>query len=213
MNLLGDDGDAETIFQTAGFDPADPPGPAALIERILGDDSIRYAARLPPGDAMLIREDKQWRVLIRHGLNPVRETWALAHELAEYYLRTSMAEPDIEHAANRLAACLIAPRAAFIHTVSCVGHHPHALAKVFITTESCMILRRGEVFGTPIALVTPNTIHVRGECWKWPCEHTLRNFVHDARVKGFTRMRLSDDPRKIALIAEQELDLCDGIEI
>lgn len=205
MELLGDDGDAEMIFRTAGFDPADPPGPAALVERILGDDAIRYASRLPPGDAMLIREDQHWRILIRHGLSPVRETWALAHELAEYYLRMFMAEPDIEHAANRLAACLLAPRPAFIHAVSCLGHHPHGLAKAFIATESCMVLRRGEVFGTPVALVTPTTIHVRGECWEWPSERMLRNFVHSAHTKGFTRLRLSDDPRKIAIIAEHEL--------
>lgn len=200
FSLADAEGHALALYQAVGADPSDPPGAHALAAALLGPDSVRYGGRFV-GDAKLEPHGKKWIVRVRRRLPPVREAWAIAHELAEWALRWRHDE-DAERSADLLAACLLMPRAAVLEAVAVVGRDFSALAAAFVVTETAVALRLAEIDDTPTLVVSEHRAWVRGAEYNWP--QTLegaRRLAMRTPPDGvrLERERLRDDPRRIVI--------------
>ena len=197
------DGEAEQLYREAGFDYSEPVRPARIAEVLLGPGCVH---RMPPGGVRAFGTfalvHGQPRIYVRSG--PRHEVdFRIAHELAEWHLhRAQYVGGDIEDRANAIAAAVVAPRRAFRRAVAALGADDYArLAFAFRSTQSLVALRRGEVLGDPIALVTPPLVRVRGpEEFVWPEESVLRRAARGGRP-GLRRTKLTDDPRRVILAA------------
>jgi hypothetical protein len=147
----------------------------------------------------------RWRVIIRRGLSrPVRR-WVLAHECAELHIARNMriAPPwrVKETIADAIASVLVAPPRAFARAVRELGPELPALAAGFIASETAMALRLGEVLRTPVAVVSPALVRVRGGAWDWPPVEQIRERSELPSCAVYRRERLEDDPRRVVLRA------------
>jgi hypothetical protein len=142
-------------------------------------------------------------VIARH-LPPLYAHFAIAHEIGHYLLRRArFVGDDEERAADYLGAALIAPRRAFLAARRAMGDDLPNLARTFGMTETAAALRLGEVCHVPLAVVAPQTVRVRGpEEWVWPDESTLRRWARGLAQPGIRKVRLTDDPRRVVLDAE-----------
>ena len=201
------EGIAEAVLRTGGQDDAEAPKLAALVRMHLGPEALEYS-HATPGDAALVRVYQDWRIYVRRGLSPERHAFAIAHELAEWWLRVReryMGE-DAEHAANYVAAAIMSPRRAFRRAVSAVGHDFADLADHFRTTETHVALREAEIDRRPRVVISPALVRVRGpEAWIWPNESTLRGWARRA-PPSVRKTRLTDDPRRVVLDIDRDAD-------
>lgn len=203
---LGDlEGTADALYRIAGYESDEPASLLGLARRLLGPDCIESThARGLPGDAALISRREGSRIYLRMGLSPARLRFAVAHELAHRVLGVGSFGvgselTELEQACDTLAACLVAPRRAFLRALRETDCYSKLAAR-FMTTESCVALRFGEVTGEPTALVCPCAIYVRGEAWGWPPESELRVLATQGGP-GLQTTRLRDAPRRIAMRA------------
>lgn len=204
MDAWDAEGNALDIYRRAGLDPADPPKIEHLARRLFGVDCITTGSKpFRVKDASVrITADGRVTIYVSRGLSRPRRTFAIAHEIAEWYLRAVVCE-WIEHACDQLGAALLAPRQAFLPLYREVGLDLRELAETFETTETCVGLRIGETTGTPIALLSPAQHRLRGEEWGWPAEIDLRRLARSfGPVRGLRRVQLADDPRRVMLVAE-----------
>lgn len=197
------EGIADGAYLDAGLD-ADQPHVARLARALLGPNAITKAPRPIHGPAALVRIGDEWRIVIGRHLPPLYAHFAIAHELGHYLLRQHGYDgDDEERAADFLGAALIAPRRAFLAARRAVGEDLPDLARAFGMTETAVALRLGEVCHVPLAVVAPQTVRVRGpEEWVWPDESTLRRWARGRVQPGIRKVRLTDDPRRIVLDAE-----------
>lgn len=203
MGTASFDGIAESLYRSAKLDPAEPCSPLRLATTLLGERCVRSVPpRALPGDACLARINSSWRIYLSSAATPERSRFAVCHELAHWALGIGSESDADEQVCDALAACLIAPRAAFAAALTRTGEAFRPLARSFVCTESCMALRVGEVTGKSLALVTPLNVRVRGTSWSWPPETELRR-IAGARTSlpGIRRARLRDDPRRIVVRA------------
>lgn len=191
---------AESSVKAAGFDPSE-----TLV------DAVRFARRLVgpvrtmpvstlPGDAVLARVCGERRIYVRGKLPPLRLRWAVLHECAEAILdRAGYREADVERVANRLAASLAVPgkaaRKAFRKQAPKEAEEWTQLALQFRTTESCAVLRFGEVTGEPLALVTLTSVRARGAAMPWPSDEEMRK----GKLPGIRKTRLREDRTRVVL--------------
>lgn len=188
------EGMADALYAAAGLEPDVPVAPLALAARLLGSTAVcRVTGLRTP--AALARVGDDWRIYLRRGLTDRAVAWLVAHELAEWALRREgYLGEDIEDLADRLGACVRAPRRAVVWALRHHGHTPAAIAAAFRTSESSAALRIGEVTGAPLALLAPRkAVRVRGESWCWP---DAAQILRLARTHG---TRLGDDPRRLLL--------------
>lgn len=190
------EGEAMALLRSAGHDPEGRPRMVALAHAL--DVSVQQVyARQLRGDAELVRMGDGWRVCLRARLPMERARFALAHEIAEWWLkRQGYDEWSVEHNADRFAGALVAPASRVTRVLRCVWSLAEFAAGLG-TTESCAALRFGEVTGEPIALVAPR-VRTRGEEWCWPSELELRKAVRGTTPAGTRRVELSD-PRRVLL--------------
>ena len=197
------------VYETCGFDPQDPPLAPDLVEALLGPGAIwpMTPSRLPvparlttwpvwhwPGAAG--PRTREWYVQVRKRLADAAYVWGLAHEVAEWLLKTieHYRGPDIERQANTLAAMLLVPRAYVLaHGARCFDAD---LAQTFSVTRSCLALRWAEVTGESLAVVSPNGVHRRGPENVWPEDDTalrwLARYDDAAATSGVRRVRRVD---------------------
>lgn len=193
------EGTAAALYRAAGYDDGEPAPVVALATRLLGPGCVqRVHAGALPGDAALVTVHGERRIYVRRGLPPVRLRFAVAHELAHWALGECAPGAELEARCDALAACLVAPRRAFLRALRETDRY-HELAGRFATTESCVALRLGEVSGAPTALVAPSCVRVRGEAYGWPGETELRALASKPRVPGLRKARLRDDRRRVAM--------------
>lgn len=177
----------------AGLDDSEAPEMLGLARKLLGASSvISLPSRALPGPAALVSVRGQRRIYLRKGLNPKVLRWALAHELAHWALRIDSSTIENEDACDALAACLVAPRSAYLRALRSIGQSYTKLASAFATSESCAALRLGEVTGTSLVLVTTKRVRYRGAEFGWPQE------IRD-RIPGMRRTTLQDDRSRIVL--------------
>lgn len=201
QDLADLEGTAAALYRQAGYDDGEPAPVIALATRLLGPGCVqRVHAGALPGDAALVTVHGERRIYVRKGLAPARLRFAVAHELAHWALGDCSTGVDLEARCDALAACLVAPRRAFLHALRETDRY-HLLAERFATTESCVALRLGEVTGEPLALVAPLSVRVRGEAYVWPGERELRALAAKPRTPGIRKAKLRDDRRRVALRA------------
>jgi len=198
------EGIAEAAYRDAGLDP-EKPHVMRLARALLGQEAILRGPRPVHGPAALARVGDSWRIVVARNLDPLYALFAVGHELGHWLIaRHRLGLEDEESAADYLAGALLAPRPAFVGARRRLGEDLRALAQAFGTTETGAALRVGEVFRTPLAVVAPSRVRVRGpEDWSWPSEPTLRTWARRARP-GVRRTRLGDDPRRVVLEAGDE---------
>jgi hypothetical protein len=197
MDIWDAEGNAEYLYRLAGENPLEPTGGAVLARLLLGADSVRRAPIAREG--ALLHVDGAYRIYIRPGLSASQANFVTAHELAEWHFRHEKHE-DIEHACDRLAAAICAPWMAFRHAVRAVGYDLPELAEGFHISESCAALRIGEVVGTPVALVSPKRVRVRGGAWGWPPPNTIRRLAKAAPAP-LRSIAVRDQPRRAMVVA------------
>lgn len=195
MDLASLEGEARSVYVSAGFALDAPCSMASLAKAVLGRPVEVVHARALPGDACLATVNSEKRIFLRRGLSKERARFAVAHELAHLALGLDSSTLENEDTCSTMAACLVVPRRAF-QVVLAETVLFRELAARFTTSESCVALRYGEVTGTPLALVTPQRVRVRGEEWCWPEEVRLRSGDVDGTLSS-----LSIGKRRMLVIA------------
>ena len=192
------EGTAEALYRAAGLDTGEAADPVDLAERLLGTGAVQLVhARALPGTASLARVKSSWRIYVRSRASESLQAFAILHELGHYAL--GLDAPDAR--CDAVAAALLLPRRAFQRAAVERGADWSALAAHFRCTESAVALRWGEVLGTPLALVAPLKVRVRGEPYGWPeSEQGLRSLARTDRP-GLARARLRDDARRVVVKA------------
>lgn len=193
------EGIAEAAYEEAGMDPERPHVPR-LARALLGPEAIQRGPRPLEGPAALVRVGKNWRIVIARSLPPLYALFAVGHELGHWLLaRHGFRGEDEERAADYLGGALLAPRQAYSAAHRAHGDDFPALAGALSMTETGAALRLGEVTGTPLAVVSPGRVRVRGpEDWAWPDEETLRRWARRP-APGLRKTTLTDDPRRVVL--------------
>lgn len=205
MEQLELEGIADAIVRAGGQDEEDAPKLAALVRFHLGPGSVDYAPTTLPGDAALVRIYDDWRIYVRRGLSVERRAFAIAHELAEWWLRVreNYSGGDVEGAANYLAAAVMSPRRAFQRALSEHGSDFVELARAFRTTETQVALREAELAHMPRAVISPALVRVRGpEAWVWPEESVVRGWARRP-MPGLQKTRLTDDPKRMVIDVDE----------
>lgn len=202
------DGLADALYREAKLELDEPVNPAALARTLLGSsDAVQV---VPPHAlkytrAQLAFVSGEWRIYVRRDDRPTM-AFNVAHELAHWALRREGYDGDNEERdADYLGAAIIAPRRAFGAAVRIHGRDYVALAEAFGTTESLAALRFGEATSTPLALVRPGLVRVRSQLsFVWPDEGTITRWARGAVPRGLVKTRLTDDPRRVLLVAGDE---------
>ena len=190
------------IYAAARLDPAQGASPGDLARAILGPASLVVAPEsMLAGGGALVRVRDQWRIYVRRGLRPEFARFTVLHELAHYILGRGATEEECD----ALAACLLAPRGAFERAARTLpAELParevyHQLARWFVATDSFAALRFGEVTSSPLVIVAPTSVRVRGATYSWPPEPVLRGLAKARTLPGLSKATLRDDPRRVAL--------------
>lgn len=200
VDVWDHEGNALAIYQEAGADPAEPPGPHALA-RMLGL-SIRYdAARLMGGAAFAVINGTEC-IFVRPGLPSAIEGVKIFHELAERHLRPARGGPDHERACDELGYHLRMPRQAFRDLMHSVGRDLAALAAPWPATQTAAALRMLEVADVPGVVVTPRDVRPRGPEWAWPPAVELRRLARARSLPaGVERVEIGDRAGSAVLLA------------
>lgn len=201
----------------SGDEVVDADGEAALLMREVGEE-VPYARELAeyhlgpdcfvcwPGatrDAELVFLEGRMRIRLRRGLSHQRRRWAIMHEIAEWHLleRLRYRESDIEVCAEAITAALVMPRGPFRRMLAEVGTDFAALAEAFCATQTAAALRYGEVTRTPLAVVGPGILRVRGDERAWLADPDLvRWHANEGPPSGVQLRPLTDDPRRVVLV-------------
>lgn len=195
--MLSAESDALWLYSQAGIDPETPAAPAVLAAA-LGFRVERHSG-LSRLAALQARESV---IFVSPRARPVGLGFGITHELAEWHLRrVRYTGDDVESLADHLAGALLAPAPAVRLWLGAVGRHLPELAGAFATTQSIVALRLGEVTGSPLALVTPRSVHVRGDSWSWGTEHDVRRAAREPASVGLERLPVTDAPRRCVLAA------------
>lgn len=193
MDLADLEGEAALALRRAGQESDEPPCILEVARRLTGRAVEVASFRALPGDGCLVRVRGEPQIYVRGQLTPQRLRWVVPHELGHLALGLDSSTRENEDAADAFAAALLLPRRAFQIALQETGVSYSKLARWFATTESCAALRFGEVTSTPLALVAPVRVRVRGEGFGWPLK------LHGARIPGVKRTVLRDDRRRVAM--------------
>lgn len=194
-----DDGEfetlAEALYREAGLATDAAVSPVRLVDRLMGARSLRTVpAAAMADDAALVRVGSAWRIYLRDDLSEPDRRFAALHELAHWSIGLDASEA----ACDRLAGALLVPRRAFeLRRRAGVPR----LAVQFGTTEACTWLRLGEVAAQPIALVSPDSVRIRGRAFSWPTVEKIRELAALPRIPGLRKTRVNDAIPRVVLRA------------
>lgn len=201
------DAEARAILESCDMDDGERPHAMRLALRLTGGRVVL----VEPAEVWGLGEtvlgvDGQHEILVSAAASgPVRD-WVLAHEVGHVQLQRlgfSGTYRETEDAADAIAAALLMPRRAFAQAARLHGLRGFvSLASDFSVTQTAAALRVGEVAGVPVAVVAPTHLRVRGpESWAWGSEEDLRRLARAGRP-GLHRTALTDDVRRVALVAD-----------
>lgn len=165
------------------------PTARAVVRRVLGKDArIEETRWLPRCDAAATKDSQGPLILHRPGLTGARLRWALVHEAVEVELARLGFRGDVEALVEAVTGAIVMPRSAFIREAwRCRMDHAE-LARLFLTTQTAVVLRFAEaalVQGS--AVVHPRFVLARGE------------LPRDERA--VIKRPVTDAPRRTALLA------------
>lgn len=195
--------EAGCLRRKACIDEDEPINAGALADRLLSAGAIRFVdgCRLI-GDACLDPCEGRYYILVRRGISLERAQFAVAHEIAEWWLRKlDYRGDDRELVANAIAAALLAPSRAFRRAWSAASSLVEVAAD-FTLTETGAALRVGEVLGRPLAVISDLTVRVRGINYAWPSSERGIRQLGRIVVPGIVRVDLVDQPERFVLFAE-----------
>jgi hypothetical protein len=200
MDWMGEiEGDAMAIYRRAGFEPDRSVSVVRLVRELLHTDVVR-ASLAGQRESDICTVGGRSVIAIRRGLAHARARWRIGHELGHWwYDLIGYRCEDIEARCDALGAALIAPRPAWLALRRRVGDDVRELAEALATTQSLVLLRRGECEGTPIALVSRRVL-VRGWNFAWPDEATVRRVARTGHP-GLRRITLTDEGKRVGLLA------------
>lgn len=192
--------EVEDLLRSQGFDPACPPDPILLAYCVLGAANVATVPGMRTPARYVVDRD---RIELSPKLSPMRRRFLVAHELGERQLRRRChGDEYIEQKCDSFAAALMAPRAAVRAALDEHGRHLPSLASALEVSESIAALRLGEVTGSPLALVTPRSVRVRGDAWVWPAEREIRQIAGSlSPSREIERVAITDAPRRVVLAA------------
>lgn len=201
-------GDLEALalvpYYEKSIDPEDPPSVFDLIRIFLGV-IVERPKNIAGPPASRFKLHGVEAIAVKASVPLEYAQFYAAHELGHMLLRRSgYLEDDEEACADYLGAALMLPRAAVLGHYRAEGFDPVGLAGRIVCTQTAAALRLGEVIGVPLATVSPAIVRVRGpEAFVWPDESTVRTWARRPRT-GLTKIRLTDQPRRIALLADDD---------
>lgn len=194
------EGDAIAIYREAGEEPDRPVSIVRIVRKLLHTDVVR-ATMISTHESDICMMHGEHVIGVRRGIAAPRARWLIAHELGHWWHdRIGYRGEDIEARCDALGAALIAPRPAWQHVRRAVGCGIKDLAGALATTQSLVLLRRGECEGEPVALVQPRRVLVRGADWGWPDPDTMRR-VAKVGAPGVRRVRITDEWKRSGLMA------------
>jgi hypothetical protein len=188
------------LFDEAGLDPDEP---ANILSVAIGlGIEVRFVDRdVIPTNALSYYDPIHCLsvVLLRMGLPVLTTRFDLAHEIVE--TRTEHLIGDGREAfCNATAACMLAPRRAYIRRLEETGEDDYGqMALPFRMTQTAAALRAAEVTGRRLCVVTPHRIYSRGQ--RWPEERRLRRWAQQD-LPGLRKTRLTDDAQRLVLEGE-----------
>lgn len=177
---------ARGVMDLAGLDRFSYAAPTWIAQELLGDDAVVQtglggilARLLPVGD--------RWLVEVQRGLpEPIME-WAVGHELAHWFRRSSCARvrgvrAEEERICDYAGAALAMPWDAFQRRIRATQSDPQQLALEFGTTPTSAALRIGEIEDRPMAVwIRSGHLYVRGPDW---FARQPEQVAHDIRHGG-----------------------------
>jgi hypothetical protein len=195
------EGIANYLYRLGNVDPQLPIGAEALARSIPEIVAVRDDATRMMGYSAHTWSPQGRTIWLRRRATPAERNFDCAHELVEFALEREHS-PFIELACDQGAGAVVAPRPAYRRMLGALGEDFARLAEAFVISESCAALRFGEVTETPLVLVAPGVVRVRGAEWSWPPESELRRLARARAVPPeLRRLRLGDDPRRVVLVA------------
>ncbi len=136
---------AAWVYQITWSSPAQPPGPVALLQRVLGGDAVRMG----PATRLLVRDGRYVVEIERDAPHPDVTSVRLGRILAQIVLEQSSPSPaDVE--IDRLAGALLMPAEAVRATIARVGPRADALAIAFVVPR-CFVARRLTALGLSLS--------------------------------------------------------------
>lgn len=173
---------AERAYADCCVSATESVSPILLARHLLGAGKRHVVFERDDLDARSIteRRGRGHVILLQSGMTEIAQSWFVALEIARHLLPNDAAE------AERLAACLRAPRPA-VRAIVGTGTNFFALASRCEISESSAVLRLGEATSRPAALVIGDVVRFRGE--------------RQRRRIRWTRIRLSDAANRVALLA------------
>lgn len=172
--LIDIESEAVRLLEAHGFDPADPPSAEVLAAAVVGAANVVTRSMFARSRYIPARD----AIEVRAGLSSYARQWALAHELAERILsRGCWSSEIVEQFADAIAGALLVPAPLFRAGLRACGRSLPRLSQAFGVSQSVVSLRLGEVTGSPLALVTRQRVHIRGDMWGWPAERDLRRLA------------------------------------
>lgn len=194
----------ERTYRKAKAEVRQALSPFAIARRIYGDRSVVWVRnQIAIGQTGRSRE--QVFIGLRAGLPMTTARHVCGHEIGHIELgELGCRDEDIEAACDFFGAALMARRHVFANAVSGREREFHQLAIDFGATETLVALRVGEVTGIPVAVVAPHAVRARGRA-EWPDEQRVRELARRG-APGLSRVRLTDDRRRVALIGEEQID-------
>jgi hypothetical protein len=201
MDWMGDvEGDAIAIYRRAGYEADRSVSVVRLVRELLHTEVMR-AHLTGQRESDICTSNGKAFIAIRRGIAPARARWRIGHELAHWwYDLTGYRGEDIEARCDALGAALVVPRPAWLSLRRRVGDDVRELAASLATTQSLVLLRRGECEGTPTALVEPRRVIVRGWDFAWPDEAIVRRVARTGHP-SLHKVTLTDEGRRVGLMA------------
>lgn len=200
-------GDVEQLafefYERVKCDPSEPVSPFKLARLFLGADAIERTGSLISSPAATFVINGKRKIALRRQIPIEYAAFYVGHELGHAILdELGYHEADTEQICDLFGGALMAPRPAIHRLHRALGFDLAAIADEVGSTETWAALRIGEILRVPLVTLAPLRVRVRGpEAWEWPDEDTLRRWAKNP-PKGLARTRLTDDPRRVVLVAE-----------
>ncbi len=187
------------------IDPSAPPSLFVLARAWLGAGSVERPHGMATPSSKF-RVGGQDRIAVKRSIQIEYAHFLVGHEMGHILLEhAGYIGDDEELCADYIGAALMMPRPAVVATYRAEGFAPRALAEQVVCTQTAAALRFAEAMVLPLAAVAPGAVRVRGpEAFVWPDEGTIRSWAARARP-GVTKIRLTDQPRRVALLADEDV--------
>jgi len=197
---------ADEVRRIAGLDDDDFVVATRLAARLLGPNAVALdTTQCNPAYLRVL--DDGYQIVINPASGDMR--FHVAHEVAEWALR-SIAKFDGPHvlreqAADRLAAAILAPRAAVRSAHATIGERIPKLAARFGISQTAIVLRLAEVHGDERAVVTrTGNVMIRTQgAFPWAEVPVVSVARGEARWAGLAKAKLRGgiDEGRVALRA------------